>query len=127
MTNLEILKSTYEGTVEEKLNSLQNHLDPNVVWKEAEGFPYAGTYIGFNEVINLFNHLGNDWINYKIELEDFVVDEDKIVAYGTYSGIYKKTNKAFEARVAHLFKFKNSKIISYEQFVDSQLVNDSMK
>ncbi|WP_130734052.1 nuclear transport factor 2 family protein [Flavobacterium sp. J27] len=127
MTNLEILKSTYEGAVEEKVLNLQKHLDKNVTWKEAEGFPYSGTYIGFDEVVKLFIHLGNDWIDYKIDVEDFVVDGDKIVAYGTYSGINKKTNKSFEARVAHLFKFKNAKIISYEQFVDSQKVIQAMQ
>ena len=50
-----------------------------------------------------------------------------MVAYGTYSGVYKKTDKAIKARVAHLWKFKNGKIISFEQFVDSQIINAAMK
>ena len=33
----------------------------------------------------------------------------------------------FEARVVHLWKLKAGKIVSFEQFVDSQPVNDSMK
>ncbi|MDR7212400.1 ketosteroid isomerase-like protein [Flavobacterium piscis] len=35
--------------------------------------------------------------------------------------------KSFTARVAHIWKLKDSKIISFEQFVDSQTVNDAMK
>jgi LPS O-antigen subunit length determinant protein (WzzB/FepE family) len=48
MTNLEIIKSTYEGaSSEENGQNLQKYLSDNVKWKEADGFPLAGTYIGF--------------------------------------------------------------------------------
>ena len=56
-----------------------------------------------------------------------MADGDKVVAYGTYSGINNKTKKAFTARVSHLWKLKDGKIVSFEQFVDSQPVVDSMK
>jgi len=59
--------------------------------------------------------------------EDYVGSEDKIVAYGTYTGTYKITGKPFMARVAHVCKLKEGKIISFEQFVDSQPVNDAIK
>ena len=50
----------------------------------------------------------------------------KVVAYGTYTGTYKITGKPFEARVAHVWKLKEGRITSFEQFVDSQPVNNSM-
>ena len=36
------------------------------------------------------------------------------------------TGKSFEARVAHVWKLKDGKIISFEQFVDSQPVNNAI-
>jgi ketosteroid isomerase-like protein len=36
------------------------------------------------------------------------------------------TGKAFTARVAHVWKLKDKKIISFEQFVDSRMVNEAM-
>jgi len=51
LTNLEIIKSTYEGdTSEENGRNLQKYLSNEVKWKEANGFPLAGTYIGFKEI-----------------------------------------------------------------------------
>ena len=45
MTNLEIIKSTYEGkTSEENGKNLAKHVAKNISWTEAKGFPYAGTY-----------------------------------------------------------------------------------
>jgi len=129
MTNVEIIKSTYEGrTSEENGKNLAKYAAENISWTEAKGFPYAGTYVGLESITkNVFNRLGSEWVNYKIIPEDYIAGEDKVVAYGTYSGTYKATGKYFEARVAHVWKLKGGKITSFEQFVDSQIVNDSMK
>jgi ketosteroid isomerase-like protein len=129
MTNLEIIKSTYEGkTSEENGKNLAKYLAEDVSWTEAKGFPYAGTYIGLENVTqNVFNRLATEWIDYKFTPEDYLESNDKVVAYGTYTGTYKITGKSFSARVAHLWKLKEGKIISFEQFVDSQVVNDAIK
>jgi ketosteroid isomerase-like protein len=129
MTNLDIIKSTYEGkTSEENGKNLAQYSAKNISWTEAKGFPYAGTYIGLEEITkNVFSRLGSEWIDYKFTPEDYVASDDKVVAYDTYTGTYKITSKSFTARVAHVWKLKNSKIISFEQFVDSQTVNDAMK
>ena len=129
MTNLEIIKSTYEGkTSEENGQNLAKYVAEDISWTEAKGFPYAGTYIGLDNVTkNVFSRLGSEWIDYKFTPEDYVASDDKVVAYGTYTGTYKITGKSFTARVAHVWKLKDSKIISFEQFVDSQPVNDAVK
>lgn len=128
MTNLEIVKSTYEGkTSEENGRNLARYVADDISWTEAKGFPYAGRYIGLEEVTkNVFSRLGSEWIDYKFTPEDYVAAGDKVVAFGTYSGTCKKTNKYFEARVAHIWKLEDGKIISFEQFVDSQPVNDAL-
>ena len=42
MTNLEIIKSTYEGkTSEENGKNLAKYVAENISWTEAKGFPYA--------------------------------------------------------------------------------------
>ena len=129
MTNLEIIKSTYEGkTSEENGKNLAKYIAENISWTEAKGFPYAGTYIGLENVTkNVFSRLGSEWIDYKFTSEGYVASEDKVVAYGTYTGTYKKTNKPFTARVAHVWKLKDGKIISFEQFVDSKPVDEATR
>lgn len=129
MTNLEIVKSTYEGkTSEENGRALATHVAENVQWTEAKGFPYAGTYTGLEEITkNVFSRLGSEWIDYKFTPEDYVASDNKVVAFGTYTGINKITNKAFAARVAHIWHLEHGKIIKFEQFVDSKTVTDTMQ
>jgi ketosteroid isomerase-like protein len=129
MTNLEIIKSTYEGkTSEENGRNLAKYVADDIAWTEAKGFPYAGTYTGLESVTrNVFSRLGSEWIDYKFTPEDYVAGDDKVVAYGTYTGTYKRTGKPFAARVAHIWKLQDGKIVRFEQFVDSELVNSAMK
>ena len=129
MTNLEIVKSTYEGkSSEENGKNLEKFLAADAIWTEAAGFPLAGTYVGFEEIArNVFDRLATEWIDYKFTPESYVADGDKVVAFGTYSGTYKTTGKFFKARVAHLWQLKNGKILSFEQFVDSKTVDAAIK
>jgi uncharacterized protein len=128
MTNLDIVKSTYEGkSSEENGKNLKRYITDDTLWTEAAGFPYAGTYKGFNDIEkNVFARLGSEWSDYKFVVEEYVAAGDKVIAYGTYSGTYKASGKTFTARVAHLWILKDSKIKSFEQFVDSKTVSDAM-
>ena len=129
MTNLEIIKSTYEGkTSEENGRNLAKYVASDISWTEAKGFPYAGTYIGLDAITkNVFQRLATEWIDYKFVPEAYVADSDHVVAYGTYKATNKATGKYFEARVAHVWILMEGKIIKFEQFVDSKTVNDAMK
>lgn len=125
--NLDIIKSTYEGTSEENGKKYQVYLAEDAEWTEAAGFPYAGTYIGFEQVaMNVFARLGNEWDGYKAEVSNYYEDGDTIIAVGVYSGTYKQTGKYFEADFVHIWKLQNQKITKFKQYVDSFLVRKAM-
>ena len=71
------------------------------------------------------NSLATEWTDYKFTPEGYVAEGDNVVAYGTYTAVNNTTGKPLKARVAHLWKLKDGKIIQFEQFVDSQTVNDT--
>lgn len=126
--NLALVKSTYEGSSSaENAKNLQHALASDARWTEAAGFPYAGTYVGFSAIAaKVFARLETEWDNYRVDIEDYVVQGNKVFAFGTYSGTYVKTGKHFSARVAHLWKIHSGKIVSFEQFVDSHTVVNAM-
>ncbi|WP_216636310.1 nuclear transport factor 2 family protein [Shewanella baltica] len=126
--NLALVKSTYEGSSSaENAKNLQHALASDARWTEAAGFPYAGTYVGFSAIATkVFARLETEWDNYRVDIEDYVAQGDKVFAFGTYSGTYVKTGKYFSARVAHLWKIHSGKIVSFEQFVDSYTVVNAM-
>jgi uncharacterized protein len=125
--NLELIRATYEGTSEQNGQILLAALAPDAAWTEAEGFPYAGTYIGPEAIIaGVFQRLATEWIGYKAEAHTFLEDGDRVAAFGVYSGVYKATGKPMRAHFAHLFEVKGGKIASMMQYVDTLVVSKAM-
>ncbi|WP_210521962.1 nuclear transport factor 2 family protein [Hymenobacter terricola] len=124
MTNLDIVRSTYEGaSAEENGRALQQHLAPDARWTEAAGFPYAGTYVGFAAIrTNVFDRLEAEWDHFRVEVEGYAEAADLVIAYGTYAGTYRATGKPMRARVAHVWTLREGRVVALEQIVDSQPV-----
>lgn len=70
--------------------------------------------------------MAEQWNNYRFIPDDFIANENSVAVYGTYYGVYKKTGKTLKARVVHIWKLYAGKIVSFEQFVDSKVVEDVM-
>src|SRR5665213_936446 len=121
--NLKLIRATYEGKSEDNGRNLLAALAPDASWTEAEGFPYAGTYVGAEAIIaGVFHRLGSDWIGYKAEVHTYLEDGDKVAAFGVYSGTFVATGKAMTAPFAHLYTLRDGKIITMHQYVDTVLV-----
>ena len=126
-TSLDIIRATYEGPSEENGKNLLAALAPDATWTEAAGFPYAGTYTGPEAIIaNVFQRLAKEWIGYSAKVHTYLADGDRVAAFGVYSGTYRATGKAMTATFAHLYRLKDGKIISMEQYVDSAMVRAAL-
>lgn len=127
-TNLDIIRATYEGTSEENGKHLLAVLAPDATWTEAAGFPYAGTYVGAEQIVaGVLQRLGTEWEGYSAKAHTYLADGDRVAAFGIYAGTYRKTGKAMTATFAHLYHLQNGKIIRMEQYVDSHLVQQAMQ
>jgi ketosteroid isomerase-like protein len=126
-SNKDIIRNTYEASPAEKGQRLQAALAPDASWTEAAGFPYAGTYVGFEAIAaGVFKRLATEWIDYRAEAHTYLEDGDRVAAFGIYSGTYRATGKAMTATFAHLYTLKDGKIVSMEQVVDSAMVTPAL-
>ncbi len=122
-SNLDLIRATYEGSSEENGRNLMAVLHPEVEWTEAEGFPYAGTYVGVDALMaGVFARLGSEWTGYKAEVHTYIADGDRVAAFGVYSGTYNATGKSMRSPFAHLYEVKDGKIRRMTQYVDTVLV-----
>jgi ketosteroid isomerase-like protein len=122
--NLDLIRSTYEGSSsEENGRNLLATLAPDAEWTEAEGFPYAGTYVGADAIVaGVFRRLGTEWIGYRADVHTFLEDGDRVAAFGVYSGTYKATGRSMHAAFAHLYELRKGKIVRMVQYVDTVMV-----
>ncbi|WP_120967088.1 nuclear transport factor 2 family protein [Comamonas sp. lk] len=126
-TNLDIIRATYEGSPQENGKHLLAVLTPDTRWTEAAGFPYAGTYVGAEQILaGVFQRLATEWENYRARVHTYLADGNRVAAFGIYSGTYRQTGKAMTASFAHLYLLEDGKIVSMEQFVDSHSVQQAL-
>ena len=127
-TNLDIIRATYEGSPEENGRNLLAALAPDARWTEAAGFPYAGTYVGPQQIVaGVFQRLASEWDGYAAKVHTYLADGDRVAAFGVYSGTYRKTGKSMTASFAHLYRLQDGKIMSMEQYVDSHSVQQALQ
>ena len=118
--NTEIIRGLYAAFAKGDIPTVLGALAPNARWTEAEGGPYGGTFIGPNAVLeNVFMKIGGDWDGYAAVPDEFIANDNTVVALGKYSGKYKATGKSFTAPFVHVWKFQDGKVISFQQHTDT--------
>jgi uncharacterized protein len=127
VTAKDTLESFYQAVSSGDVPAVLGLLDDNVEWTEAAGFPYAGTYHGLQAVLDgVFTRVAGEWDEYRTEPSHLVAEGEEVISFGTYSGTYKATGKSFSARFAHSVTVKDSKIVRFEQVVDTAEVNKAL-
>lgn len=125
--NLDLIRATYEGSSDENGRNLLAVLAPDAEWTEAEGFPYAGTYVGPDAIVaGVFRRLATEWTGYRADVHTYLEDGDRVAAFGVYSGSYKGTGKSMRADFAHLYEMRNGKIARMKQYVDTLMVKQAL-
>jgi len=126
-TNLDIIRAHYAASAAGDIDAMMADMSAQVRWTEMAGFPCAGTWVGPQAVIeNVFAVLGKEWENYRFELQTLIDGGDHILGLGSYRGVYRATGKEVHARVAHVWKLQDGKIVEFEQFTDTLLVRQAM-
>lgn len=126
-TNVDIVRAHYAASAQGNIDEMMAQVSAQVRWTEMAGFPCAGTWVGQREVVdNVFAVLGRDWIGYRFELQNLIDGGDQVVGVGTYHGTHRATGKEMQARVAHVWKLQDGKIVAFEQFTDTLLVRQAM-
>ena len=44
---------------------------------------------------------------------------ESVVGYGHYSGKYRETGRDVKAQFAHVFSFRNGKVVKFQQYTDT--------
>ena len=118
--NTEIIRGLYSAFAKGDIPTVLGALAPKAIWIEAEGGPYGGTFVGPNAVLeNVFMKIGVEWDGYAAVPDEFIANDNTVVALGKYSGKYKATGKSFTAPFVHVWKFQEGKVISFQQHTDT--------
>ncbi len=129
--NVAVVDGLYQAFVKGDVPAVLSVMDANIVWNEAEGFPYAdrNPYIGPDAVLNgVFARIGAEWDYFNltgIQLHD--MSGNMVLATLRYKAKHKITGKMIDSQTAHLWTLKDGKITAFQQFTDTKQAAEAVK
>ncbi len=123
--NVNIVKGIYQAFGTGDVPAVVAAMSPDIVWNEAENFPYAdgNPYRGPDAVLGgVFARIGAEWDGFNVEPEAFHDAGDTVIMIGRYAGTYKATGKTMQPQVAHIWTIADGKAVRFQQLVDTLAV-----
>ncbi|WP_313665006.1 nuclear transport factor 2 family protein [Shinella sp.] len=132
MTDMEqnraLAQRLYAGFAAGDVPAVLSTMATDIEWTEAEGYPYAGTFIGPDAVVEaVFVKLATEWEGYQAVPDQFVAEKDTVVALGHYSGTYRATGRSFRAPFAHVWTVRDGKLSKFVQYTDTVVVQRALE
>jgi ketosteroid isomerase-like protein len=131
MSNVRLVQDAYEAFGRADIPGVLAMMDPDIEWREAEGNPYqlsGEAWKGPDAILeNLFMKMGADYEGtFVIHPKIFHDAGDTVVVEGRYTGTFKPTGKDLDAQYCHVFKLRDGKLTSFQQFVDTAHMQEVM-
>jgi ketosteroid isomerase-like protein len=95
-----------------------------VEWElpEVPGVEVSGIRKGRNGVAEFFETLANTQEVVNFEPQQYIAQNDIVVALGRYSFRVKATRQVFDSDWAHVFTIRNGAIVRFQEFTDTAAV-----
>ena len=123
MSNVQLISDVYDAMGRGDVAHLLGAMDPQIEWREAEGSPYESddeAWIGHDAILeNVFVKFVTEWDGFAVEPVEFHDAGTTVVVEGRYTGTYNPTGKELDAQFCHVWKIRDGKIVSFQQYVDT--------
>jgi uncharacterized protein len=96
--------------------------DPDIVWNEAEGIPYAdrNPYVGPQQVAEgVFGRILADFEGFTVNPDKIFHDGNTVIAQGRYHGVHRATGQRLDAQFVHVWTFRDNLITGFQQYADT--------
>lgn len=127
--NRAIVNGIYQSFSTGDVPAVLAAMDANIVWNEAESNSLAdgNPYKGPDAVLKgVFTRLGEQWENFRlVDIKLHEMANDEVLATLRYHGKHVKTGTSINAQAAHLWKLKDGKVVSFQQYVDTKQLADA--
>ena len=118
---IQTVKDAYAAFGRGDVATILAMLAPDVSWElEAPSeISIAGIRKGPEGVKGFFQAIANDHADPKLEITEYFSSADGVATFGRYKCTLRKNGKRLDSPVAHLFKFRDGKIVRFVDFTDT--------
>ena len=120
--NVELVQAIYAAFGAGDVPGVVARMSPEIVWNEAENFPYAdrNPYLGPEAILTgVFARLGTDWEGFAAVPDEYLDAGDAVVVLGRYYGTFKATGETLDAQLVHVWRLEDGKAVAFQQYTDT--------
>lgn len=120
--NVATIRAIYDAFGSGDIPAALERLSPDLVWNEADDFPYAdrNPYVGPQAVLEgVFARIGGEWDGFGVNVEELLDAGDTVVMLGRYTGTYKATGKPQDTQVVHVWRLKDGRAVGFQQYANT--------
>ena len=120
--NVALVEAIYAAFGAGDVPGVLARMSPDIVWNEAENFPYAdrNPYLGPEAVLTgVFGRIGTEWDGFTVVPDELLDAGDAVVVLGRYRGTYKATGRALDAQLVHVWRLEDGKAVAFQQYTDT--------
>lgn len=126
--NVRIVKTMYDEFRAGNLDAALAVIDPDVEWDEGDGHPYGPPVKGIDNVRDsVFARLGSEWEGMVTDPDEFLDCREFVVVLGRDVATFRATGKQVDTGVAHVFRVRDGKIVSFTQYCDTHAWHEAMR
>ena len=128
--NVDLVRGMYDSFAAGDVPAVLESFDPEIVWNEAENFPYAdgNPYVGPTAVVEgVFARLGSEWEFWNLEIEEILDAGDRAIGVGRYHAKNKETGKVIDAQFTHFWTVRGGKATRFQQYADTLQCSQAVK
>jgi ketosteroid isomerase-like protein len=67
----------------------------------------------------VFARIGQEWEWFSVTPIEVLDAGESVVGRGYYAGKYRQTGREVKAQFAHVFSFRNGKVVGFQQYTDT--------
>lgn len=120
--NVDLIRGIYEAFAAGDIPGVVGRMSPDIVWNEAENFPYADNnpYRGPDAILGgVFARIAAEWDGFAAVPEELLDAGDTVVALGRYRGTCKATGRDVDAQMVHVWRVAGGKAAQFQQYADT--------
>ena len=119
--NKALVRQAYDNFKAGRIDRLLGLMSPDISWTlpQVRGVPFGGRMRGLAGVGEFFVMVNTFQANHHFETPTLIAEGDKVVVLGSYSWQLRATKKEFSSDFAHVWTFRNGKIITFQEYTDT--------
>ena len=127
--NVALVQAIYAAFGAGDVPGVVARMSPDIVWNEAENFPYAdgNPYVGADAILaGVFGRIAAEWDGFAAVPDEILDAGDTVIALGRYRGTCKATGGTMNAQMAHVWRVADGKATAFQQYADTLAVARAM-